>query len=1408
MSYNVKKLSESSLYRFFNLSTKNEGVKRTLRRSANEETTSRREFIDTIFNTLSIDKNELELAKARNKSDKMQDITAMSDKLNSFTDQAVWQIPLEEFNEKIESFESSIDNSDEFDISTVSESIKPAVRQIEKLYKESASLKNKIKKRTDLHETIISKLDGLRLLEVEGKDLLKQNARKFLEDASKKASTLSEDIDKDIESAEAKLADSKSMMSQIENKIAEEDRLIENEQKEYFSLVEKKRSLETLANQTRARADRVNLINHENKIENAVYAIIKGKETLKLYRIESILYENINKICNVLIEILKIKKKINEQKEKIKVLFDNKEAQITKTAEREEIKKLIGNIENESLIEQLYKKFEESKSSVEDFKDYHVSEILQSCLINAVNTIEINEQLALIKSSDDSIKIITNTDANKTSNSITANDDKFGLVSSEFLHNNPGDKIFNINDIIYGDSKTIDRPIATKSQFSKKNPLMSHIMVLDPDINVSNRNELELSLFLNVLSNLDLNKATPYLNVMFLLPDSVLKNGKIYKTASITQFLSGKTEETKIQSGLNSSFNKERGPDKKVYSGIKSNMSLFTSPQTLNNFDEVFIGRQSDKEKLLNEKVYGYTRANNINDITRPFMTIKSFNIDVAPTQGLLSMKTGKVSLVIHDRTRMSEIAPFIKPDMLGAFGSEIILSYGWNSMDDSLVGEFINDLKVNEKYIITNSSFSITKNGEVNVDLSIAMRGPIDIKNTFLSLDVETKINIDKLNNIYKSIDEIKKKLLYNEDGSKQIEIKESLVENIYMRLISGKSEKEIIKNANSFSDIVRYIDTLDLPFNKNYKARADAFNAMFATLDDNQSKIDVFKQELDKLLNTKSDLYKAVSSTININTDTVIGFDLNNLPSKVNELINNLMINYMHFLISTKEFIEEAKIKKESANSFVLKNIIKPLGYVDPFYDKDWSAKYNKLQQTISGNMTYESSLMSEDVSTSESLGIPYHSELMSENEFSSRVSGSKSEFISFGTFLSAILGSHMKDTGIYDDIQIITYSVNKNAGLMSNKNISSLLINKDILKDFAIDLFNSRSKISLEGFIAKVIEDQIIKSSQVCYGISDLYADENIAIKEDSINERLETINKILEKAGDSESIFQIPRIKMFFDTFVNKEEADRTILRVSVYDENNNPYAPVRDIFMNDNNLLNVQKKLSSLKIKGKSVYGQKAYEIFDTLIKEGIIKNIYSADENVISNLSLKKQILAKKEIKKLAPSVTYGSQNSTVIDANVTTINEGNLSTVLMTRNDREKGKVSNVKITSDEDLPLQIFPSKATVTMFGCPIVNFAQYLFLDFETGTTIDNFYSVTGISHSLTPGSFKTTLTLSYGDAYGKYRSASSSVKQLVEDVIKGKVKRTYTINSFITSDNFKNNNNVFIPIGKEINKGSF
>jgi hypothetical protein len=59
-----------------------------------------------------------------------------------------------------------------------------------------------------------------------------------------------------------------------------------------------------------------------------------------------------------------------------------------------------------------------------------------------------------------------------------------------------------------------------------------------------------------------------------------------------------------------------------------------------------------------------------------------------------------------------------------------------------------------------------------------------------------------------------------------------------------------------------------------------------------------------------------------------------------------------------------------------------------------------------------------------------------------------------------------------------------------------------------------------------------------------------------------------------------------------------------------------------------------------------------------------------------------------------------------------------------------------------------------------GCPLVQLGQIFFVDFSTGTTADNLYILTGLTHSVAQGKFESSWTLTFYDAYGKWQGASS------------------------------------------------
>ena len=58
-------------------------------------------------------------------------------------------------------------------------------------------------------------------------------------------------------------------------------------------------------------------------------------------------------------------------------------------------------------------------------------------------------------------------------------------------------------------------------------------------------------------------------------------------------------------------------------------------------------------------------------------MTLNEFSIEVAPSVGMLSTKSGELTLKLHDKTRLHQIAPLIVPGQLGTV--EFLIEWGWS---------------------------------------------------------------------------------------------------------------------------------------------------------------------------------------------------------------------------------------------------------------------------------------------------------------------------------------------------------------------------------------------------------------------------------------------------------------------------------------------------------------------------------------------------------------------------------------------------------------------------------------------------------------------------------------------------------------------------------------------------------
>lgn len=1020
----------------------------------------------------------------------------------------------------------------------------------------------------------------------------------------------------------------------------------------------------------------------------------------------------------------------------------------------------------------------------------------------------------------------------------TNHKNEYGLTSKSSMPTKKGE-IFNVEEICSakleatGEDKNAPNSYVNsldekgRVKATKENPSMSCILVDSPELRIGTRNSLELSTFFNTLSTVELSKCQPFFNATFILPNLIENSqGTTFKTASITQFLDGtssrpKSFDTDVYNKIEASINRvlDTRKDKVQVQSVSTNISAFTMPQTINNFNEKFIGHN---ENINLNTDFRHLRSTSVHDITKPFMTIKSFTIDVAPTQGLMSFKTGKLSIVLHDRTRMVDIAPFIKPDLFGSYGAEIVLEYGWRHTDSTGTGtssynylsEFLNNSRVTEKYIITNSSFNMDNTGQVNIDLSIAMRGPVDIRSVMLKSDPEAELSRQSISKSCQAFDSrlafvknftnskdkitiqtgITSKINQEINGVdfksktfKLANLKACAHFNLLARKISkqlgelnseyaklNKRERKKYKKSSKSIYKVNTLEKILFIINKNFNTSPNK-SALFG---DNPIKIFVNGQQVTpansyktKFEDTQKKVYKdgkASFSAVDVVRTTFV----------------REMIKIAYALGGVSRTAKEAQEKQDK----LIKKLVGGINKADPFYNKTWLCSYNNI---IKKDKNYEDE--SSDA-TPVNLKMPI--------KFITEKSDSLSGYVTFGNFLLGLIGTHLSNTGKFDEIQLVFYTTNEHCGMMSNLNVSSFLINKKELGEFLDEMFREGISMTIESVVTQVIERFISTRLQVCYGLSDLYKRSKTgtteSVSKDSkvqnlkVDQRLELIYRGLAastadatKGVKLEDIrFVMPKIKLTFDTITSKKSGfEKTISRVSIFDQNDNPFASVNTIMKNvyDTGIVTVAAQLNKLrarykageKIKGHKLTRRSFYKKSQKLIKMLEDKGMLSEVQGSEGIYQLKGQFqidTIKNSLKKIMPSLTYGTQNSAIIDASVSTVNEAKLNTIYLTRNENTKTKKTQaIQVRIEKDLPLRVLPSQAQITVFGCPFVNFAQYIFLDFETGTTIDNAYAITGIKHDLTPGKFTTQLTLSYGDVYGKYENSATSIARALNEL---------------------------------------
>jgi len=905
----------------------------------------------------------------------------------------------------------------------------------------------------------------------------------------------------------------------------------------------------------------------------------------------------------------------------------------------------------------------------------------------------------------------------------------------------------------------------------KWNPSFGSVQFHNVALNFSNRYSSAATVFLSAIPTVELSRCVPYLDVKLITNtktvDARAQQPPDANAISLFRFLYGKEPFRNEDSSslINIKLINERletdkyGPDGDLVGGEDSvkttvestaaGMEIFTSPQTLVNGDEAFY----DLEPIdsTNADVH-LNRKTPIIDKFRPFMTLNNFSLTVQPTFGTLSTKQGSMNITLHDRSRLAEISQLTSP---GEFQNvEFLIEYGWSHPDsDSPYGKILNAFRTRQKFISIGSSYSFNPQGEVAIDIKLLTKGSNQF-NYALVTDAKIQPLLEKMKNIIQIMNKLEK-------GVKS-EYESELKDIMNGGEILGKLnsiEGMVSLSAKQISSLEKSILKLDKEINN---ANLDS---LIKDLKDSVGLGD--KSEPSTIKRYKSELERSISELMK---------DIENQPDPYLKaidpslgIVNTKTVNKV---VGYEEVENPEWTKSQKVPGMEGKKRVGPRKIVDiPKYIK----KAKREKQTI----------------------------VLS------------SKYVSLGKLLYLFVASPLASKHLYDEIQFLFYPLNAYASFARNADVASFPILKSKFQELFRKRLERNPTITLGQFVGFINKYFFSNLASEVFGFGNIYErDQKTAAaklrakfkskkaKRKAIDTKTDILTKAYGGTGQKPK-FKKPALSLHMECVPASGDSERTIMRIHFFDKSTSSFESYADLWNSTKSsyLSGVQTTISnsvknlknivesedkknagnaSMAISGHEQLMQSQLSKLDALglfVPIDDQGKVAQSDSDLIGSTTLTTSKVKYYRLRggplglrhyfaRNMPTIKYGTEYSAILNASVSTQSDPAMQMVHMER----QGRKENLPGSEVNDgLPLVTFPISLSLEMFGCPLINFGQQYFVDFQTGTTIDDIYRVNGVEHSFSPNDFKTQVQMIPVSRSGEFVSTQSQITQAIKEL---------------------------------------
>lgn len=842
---------------------------------------------------------------------------------------------------------------------------------------------------------------------------------------------------------------------------------------------------------------------------------------------------------------------------------------------------------------------------------------------------------------------------------------------------------------------------------------MGIILSNSPYISPACMNAEKCEVFLNYIPSLIASRMVPVLDVEFVFHR--VGTSQSLQTPGLMRYLIGTVNvdpSSATQKIINGREVKETNQRGEALFHASAGMEMFTSPQTLTNPDvDSTVARYVD-----------------IFDPFRPLLSIESFNISVTPTVGMFSYKKGTLVIKLHDRSRLCDVSDLIRPNVYqnASTAPTLWITYGWRYPDDTTdpYAQFINtNMLVREAYGIANTQFAFDTLGQVTITLEVWTKGVPDVRTAFVTKSESARA-------MFREIEELSKRV-------------EAAVNDLELGEASG-----INKDARS-SIIISSAMNESFPDLKQDEIKA-AINDLRKVVDKNSKATPAIKEKMSALIAALNDYYTPDAK---------------------------------------REATFKERLKNKSISS--TNEIFSRVGQYDPFvFLKELpQPKDERLQGLYEQMNAYYGS-----ASTMRLQGKGFAAHLTA-TDVKLNETGFEKAVTSFGKLASVVFANMFQDLHAVDELQLLFYQFNDHAGEMANLNIAQFPIDMVMFKDqFRSHMMSKQSpQITVEEFFRLVVDSQFSDMRAIGYGFRRFfkhYAYENTeAARQPIIND---TFNKGISQEYENAQTFgkngpfKMPVIEFYIETTyvatggttgVSRTSTDplmlsentnsitgdvaayRRVMRIHIFDRVNQPYKVPEMILRADTDGGIAFAALTEEQAKSLNDQKGDAEKLFPNLTSNYMITS--ATANGAMTNRQIKDYV------SKMVPSIIYGANSTSVSNMTLASKQDALMTTAQMQFVSRRSGGPMPLQPNGSGvgGLPMRIIPASMTLTTLGCPLLSFGQMFFVDANTGTTVDNIYGLTGITHNISPGKFDSQMTLTFADAYGKFEGAPAVLNYL-------------------------------------------